>query len=177
MGTESTFNTESIIAAANTLDAEGSPAVSTATDVSTNILLKQGPEKWGTEAGPSEFSSKYSLYLSNLEREMAIMRDQLDSFIASVRASAVAVENNESSVAEAVEHLARRSSPMNRRGPMVIVWVLRALPLKRQTQFHPSPHQRRLLPHHVLPITRAQECTIPSGNSPGFSFLPLQHGG
>lgn len=107
MGTESTFNTESIIAAANTLDAEGSPAVSTATAVSTNILLKQGPEKWGTEAGPSEFSSKYSLYLSNLEREMATMRDQLDSFIASVRESAVAVENNESSVAEAVEHLAR----------------------------------------------------------------------
>lgn len=107
MGTESTFNTESIIAAANTLDAEGSPAVSTATDTSTEVLLKQDPEKWGIEAGPSDFSSNYSLYLSNLEREMATMRDQLDSFIALVRASAVAVENNESSVAEAVEHLAR----------------------------------------------------------------------
>ncbi len=107
MGTESTFNTESIIAAANTLDAEGSPAVSTATDSSTDVLLKQDPEKWGVESGPSEFSSKYSLYLSNLEREMATMRDQLDSFIASVRESAAAVENNESSVAEAVEHLAR----------------------------------------------------------------------
>lgn len=107
MGTESTFNTESIIAAANTLDAKGSPAVSTATDASTNVLLKQDPEKWGVESGPSEFSSKYSLYLSNLEREMATMRDQLDSFIASVRASAVAVENNESSVAEAVEQIAK----------------------------------------------------------------------
>lgn len=107
MGTESTFNTESIIAAANTLDAKGSPAVSTATDASTDVLLKQDPEKWGVESGPSEFSSKYSLYLSNLEREMATMRDQLDSFIASVRASAVAVENNESSVAEAVEQIAK----------------------------------------------------------------------
>ena len=107
MGTESTFNTESIIAAANTLDAKGSPAVSTATDTSTEVLLKQDPEKWGVESGPSEFSSNYSLYLSNVEREMATMRDQLDSFIASVRESAAAVENNESSVAEAVEHLAR----------------------------------------------------------------------
>lgn len=107
MGTESTFNTESIIAAADTLDTEGSPAVSTATDSSTDVLLKQNPEKWGIEAGPSDFSSNYSLYLSNLEREMATMRDQLDSFIASVRASAVAVQNNESSVTEAVEQIVR----------------------------------------------------------------------
>lgn len=105
MATESEFDTESVTAASNTLDSRGTPAISTATDSSSEVLSRQNPAKWGTEPGPSAFSPTYSEYLSYLEREMATMRDQLDSFIASVRQTAVAVENNEADLDGAFQRI------------------------------------------------------------------------
>lgn len=105
MGIESTFDTESVTAASNTLDAEGMSAISTATDSSSEVLSRQNPAKWGTERGPSAFSPVYSEYLSLLEREMATMRDQLDSFIAAVKQTAVAVQNNETDVNDALQQI------------------------------------------------------------------------
>ncbi|MBB6333955.1 hypothetical protein [Schaalia hyovaginalis] len=105
MATESEFDTESVTAASNTLDARGTPAISTATDSSSDVLSRQNPTKWGTERGPSAFSPRYSAYLSSLEREMATMRDQLASFIESVRQVAVAVENNEADLHDAFHQI------------------------------------------------------------------------
>ncbi|WP_022868601.1 hypothetical protein [Schaalia vaccimaxillae] len=102
MSSESTIDTESVTSASNTLASEGTPKVAEATTESTLVIIDQNPRKWGVEAGPSSFSPEYTRYLSYLETEMATMRDQLDSFIESVRQTAIAVENNETDISEAV---------------------------------------------------------------------------
>ncbi|MDY6214329.1 MAG: hypothetical protein SPH79_07555 [Schaalia hyovaginalis] len=105
MTTESGFDTESVSAASNALDSQGASAISIATGKSTGVLSCQTPAKWGTEQGPSTFSPRYSEYLSFLEREMATMRDQLASFIASIRQTARAIENNETDIHDAFQRI------------------------------------------------------------------------